>query len=249
MKNFENKVVVVTGGTSGIGKATAVEFAQKGATVLITSRTLERAQTVAQEIGNGAKGYQANASNLSEVQNLANQIKEDYGRVDVLFVNAGLGKFAPLEYVDEAHYDEQFNILVKGSYFTVKHLVPLMPEGSQIIFNTSVVTQIGMPGASVYSAAKAAVQSLTKTLAAELIGKGIRVNAVSPGPIQTNFFNETGMDEAQIEGFASSVLQQVPVGRFGNPTEVAKVVSFLASEDSSFIVGTEVPVDGGMTQV
>lgn len=164
-------------------------------------------------------------------------------------MNAGYGKFAPLEHISEAHFDEQFNILVKGTLFTVQQILPLMKEGASIILNTSIVTEIDMPNSAVYSAAKAAVQSFVKTLAAELAPKKIRINAVSPGPIQTNFFDKTGLAQEQIQAFAGAILPQIPLARFGEASEIAKVVNFLASADASFMHGTEVFVDGGFPKI
>ncbi len=248
MKKLSQKIALITGGTSGIGKATAIDFIEQGATVIITGRQQTTVDETVKELGTNAKGIVADSSNLADLQSLAERVKEIAGKVDVLFVNAGYGKFAPIDQIDEAHFDEQFNVLVKGTLFTVQSILPLMQEGATIILNTSVVTEKGMQGAAVYSAAKSAVQSFVKTFAAELSSRKIRVNAVSPGPIETAFFDKTGMTAEQISGFAQSVLGQVPLGRFGKSVEVAKVVSFLASDDSSFIHGTEIFVDGGMVQ-
>ncbi len=248
MRKLENKIALVTGGTSGIGKATAQEFIEQGATVIITGRYADTVNETLKELGGNAIGFVSDASNLSSIKDLAEQIKQKTGKVDVLFVNAGYGKFAPIEQIDEAHFDEQFNVLVKGTLFTVQAILPLMGEGGSVILNTSVVTEKGMQGASVYSAAKGAVKSFVKTFAAELSARKIRLNAVSPGPINTAFFNKTGMNEEQINGFAGAVLPQVPMGRFGTSEEIAKTVTFLASEDASFIHGTEIYVDGGMVQ-
>ncbi|MBC7919757.1 MAG: SDR family oxidoreductase [Ferruginibacter sp.] len=249
MKKLANKVAVITGGNSGIGLATAREFIELGARVIITGRnqrTLEEAQ---QQLGDGLHAIASDAGDLADIRALAGQVAAIAPRIDILFVNAGFGKFSPIESVDEAHFDEQFNVNVKGLYFTIQQLLPLINEGGAIILNTSVVTEMGMPGASVYSATKAAVSSFGKTLGAELAGRKIRVNVVSPGPIQTNFFDRTGMSQVEIEGFAAGVLQQVPLRRFGSPGEVAKAVAFLASDDASYVLGTEIYVDGGMSQL
>ncbi|MGL4631285.1 MAG: SDR family oxidoreductase [Leadbetterella sp.] len=248
MGKLQNKIALVTGGTSGIGKATAQDFIAQGATVIITGRYQETVDSTVKELGGNAIGIVSDASNLSSIKDLAAQISEKTGKVDILFVNAGYGKFAPIEMIDEAHFDEQFNVLVKGTLFTVQSILPLMGEGGSIVLNTSVVTEVGMAGASVYSAAKGAVKSFVKTFAAELSPKKIRLNAVSPGPIETAFFDKTGMNQEQINGFAGAVLPQVPMGRFGKSDEIAKTVTFLASDDSSYIHGTEIFVDGGMTQ-
>jgi NAD(P)-dependent dehydrogenase (short-subunit alcohol dehydrogenase family) len=249
MTKLNNKIALITGGTSGIGKATAMDFIEQGATVIITGRHQDTVNATVAELGANAKGIVADSSSVADLKQLAEKVKTLTGKVDVLFVNAGYGKFAPIEMIDEAHYDEQFNVLVKGTLFTVQSILPLMGEGSSIVLNTSVVTEVGMQGASVYSACKGAVKSFVKTFASELSAKKIRLNAVSPGPIETDFFNKTGMNQEQINGFAGAVLPQVPLGRFGKSVEVAKAVTFLASDDASFIHGTEVFVDGGMVQI
>jgi NAD(P)-dependent dehydrogenase (short-subunit alcohol dehydrogenase family) len=249
MSKLKNKIALITGGTSGIGKATAIDFIEQGATVIITGRHQSSVDETVKELGENAHGIVADSGNIEELKQLANKVTILTGKVDVLFVNAGYGKFATIEEIDEAHFDEQFNVLVKGTLFTVQSILPLMGEGSSIILNTSVVTEKGMQGASVYSAAKSAVQSFVKTFAAELSIRKIRLNAVSPGPIETGFFNKTGMNEEEIQGFADTVLlPQVPMARFGKSSEVAKAVTFLASDDASYIHGTEIYVDGGMVQ-
>lgn len=248
MSKLTNKIALITGGTSGIGKATALDFINEGATVIITGRHQNTVNETVKELGEKAIGIVADSSKISDLQQLGQKVKEQFGKVDVLFVNAGYGKFAPIEFIDEAHFDEQFNVLVKGTLFTVQNIAPLMTEGGSIVLNTSVATEKGMPGASVYSAAKSAVQSFVKTFAAELSAKKIRLNAVSPGPIETAFFDKTGMNQEQIQGFAGAVLPQVPMGRFGQSSEVAKAITFLASDDASYMHGTEIFVDGGMVQ-
>jgi NAD(P)-dependent dehydrogenase (short-subunit alcohol dehydrogenase family) len=248
MTKLKDKIALITGGTSGIGKATAKDFIEQGATVIITGRHQKTVDETVKELGANAHGIVADSSSIADLKQLAEKVKALTGKVDVLFVNAGYGKFAPIEQIDEAHFDEQFNVLVKGTLFTVQSILPLMGEGSSIVLNTSVVTEKGMQGASVYSAAKGAVKSFVKTFAAELSARKIRLNAVSPGPIETDFFNKTGMSEEQINGFAGAVLPQVPLGRFGKASEIAKAVTYLASEDASFIHGTEIYVDGGMVQ-
>jgi NAD(P)-dependent dehydrogenase (short-subunit alcohol dehydrogenase family) len=249
MSTLKNKIALITGGTSGIGYATAENFLKEGATVIITGRYQKSIDEAVAKLGNNAKGIVSDAAKMSDVFQLAEKVKKITAKIDVLFVNAGYGKFAPIEVVDETHFDEQFDVLVKGTFFTIQQLTPMINTGGKVILNTSVVTEKGMPGASVYSAAKAAVQSLSKTLASELIAKDIRLNAVSPGPIQTGFFDKTGMNQEQIQGFAANVLAMVPMKRFGQASEVAKVVTFLASDDSSYLLGTEIYVDGGMVQV
>ena len=249
MKRLSNKVAVITGGNSGIGLATARQFVNEGARVVITGRNEQTLREAKDQIGDQVHTLVSDASKMNDIRQLANQVGDLTDKIDILFVNAGFGKFSPIDQVDEAHFDEQFNVNVKGLYFTIQQLLPLINEGGAIILNTSVVTEMGMPGASVYSATKAAVASFGKTLAAELAGRKIRVNVVSPGPIQTNFFNATGMTQEQIEGFAEGALAQVPMQRFGTPDEVAKAVTFLASDEASYVLGTELYVDGGMSQI
>lgn len=249
MEKLKDKIAVITGGTSGIGLASAQNFIEEGAKVIITGRYPGTVEETVKKLGANARGIVSDAGKMEEVMQLAEKVKAIYPKIDILFVNAGYGKFAPLEMVNETHFDEQFDVLVKGTFFTVQQLAPLINDGGTVIMNTSVVTEKGMQGASIYSAAKAAVQSFTKTLASELIQRNIRLNAVSPGPIQTNFFEKTGMNQEQIQGFASNVLLSVPMKRFGQPSEVAKAVTFLASTDSSYLLGTEIYVDGGMVQI
>lgn len=249
MNKLKNKIALITGGTSGIGKATALDFIENGATVIITGRHQKTVDQTVEELGESVYGIVADSGNISDLQLLAQKINSLTGRVDVLYVNAGYGKFAPIQEIDEAHYEEQFNVLVKGTLFTVQSILPLMNEGGSIILNTSVATEKGLQGASVYSACKGAVKSMVKTLAAELSERKIRLNAVSPGPIDTDFFNKTGMNEEQISGFTESfLLPQVPMRRFGKSSEVAKTVTYLASDDASYVHGTEIYVDGGMVQ-
>jgi len=247
MKRLENKVALITGGSSGIGLATAQDFIREGAQVIITGRSQQPLQKALTLLDGKAQALVSDAGNFEDLYTLSQKVKTYTPSLDILFVNAGIGKFAPIEQVDEAHFDEQFLVNVKGLYFTVQQLLPLMNAGGSIILNASVVHEIGTPGASVYSATKAAVISLAKTLAAELLPRKIRVNVVSPGLTQTNFFANTGLSAEQIEGFASQMLAQIPLQRLGDASEIAKAVTFLASDESSYIVGEEIKVDGGMT--
>lgn len=249
MPKLENKVAIVTGGTSGIGKATAIDFIENGATVIITGRFQNTIDETISKLGERAKGIVSDAGKMSDLLQLCSKVEAISSQIDVLFVNAGFGKYAPIEGIDEEHFDEQFNVIVKGTLFTVQQILPLIKEGGSIILNTSIVTEIGMQNSSVYSAAKAAVQSFVKTFASELVSRKIRINAVSPGPIQTNYFDRSNLTQEQIQSIAGAVLPQVPLGRFGQPSEVAKVVTFLASNDASFMHGTELFVDGGFPKI
>lgn len=249
MEKLHNKVALITGATSGIGKATAIDFIKNGATVIVTGRFKNTIDDTTNELGKNSKGILSDAGKMSDLMQLNEKVKGISPHIDILFVNAGYLKFAPIALVDENHFDELFNVLVKGTLFTVQQILPLMTEGGSIILNTSIVTEIGMPNASVYSAAKAAVQSFVKTFASDLSARKIRVNAVSAGSIQTNWTDKTGLDKNQIDQYEKSILPQISLGRFGQPIDVAKAVTFLASDDSSFMQGTEIFVNGGFPMI
>jgi NAD(P)-dependent dehydrogenase (short-subunit alcohol dehydrogenase family) len=249
MEKLNGKVALITGATSGIGKATAVDFINNGATVIITGRFQNTVDNTTNELGEKSTGIVSDAGKMSDLMQLKEKVQTISPHIDILFVNAGYVKFAPIEQIDETHFDELFDVLVRGTLFTVQQILPLMSEGGSIILNTSIVTEIGLPGASVYSAAKAAVQSFVKTFASDLSGRKIRVNAVSAGPIQTNWTEKTGMNKDQVQQFEASILPQIPLGRFGQPVDVAKAVTFLASDDSSFMQGTEIFVNGGFPMI
>lgn len=249
MERFKGKTVVITGGTSGIGKATAKEFASEGANVIITSRKQENIDATIAELGPNVKGFVNDAGNMEHIAQLTDTLKQHTYKVDVLFVNAGYGAFSPVQEVTEAHWDTQFNVLAKGAFFTAQKALPLMHEGSNIVFNVSIVTDMVMDGGAVYSAAKSALKHISRSYANELKGQGIRVNSVSPGPIGTNFFNEAGVPAEMQEQMATQIQSQVPLDRFGEPSEIAKTVTFLASDDASYITGHDIQVDGGMVQM
>lgn len=230
-----------------MGFATAQEFIGAGARVIITGRSQERVDKAVSALGPAAAGIVSDAGKMTDILALPAQVQQYADTIDVLFVNAGYGKFAPIEQVDEAHFDELFGILVKGTFFTVQQLLQLMKSGGSIILNTSFVTAFGMQHFSVYTAAKAAVQSFIKTFSMECTAKGIRVNGVSPGHIRTNIFNNTGLSSEQIEGAIDSILPTLPYKRFGEPWEIAKTVLFLASPDAGYIHGAEILVDGGLS--
>ncbi|GAB3223270.1 SDR family oxidoreductase [Spirosoma arcticum] len=249
MERLQNKVAVITGGTSGIGLAAAEEFIRQEATVIITGRFNESIDETVQHLGPNASGFVSDAGKIADVLQLQEQIKRVVPKIDILFVNAGYGKFAPIEAVTEMQFDELFNVLVKGTFFTVQQLLPLINEGGTVILNTSVVTEYGSVNASVYSSAKAAVQSFVKTFAAELTAKKIRVNAISPGYTMTNGFSKTGLSPEQIDAVIGSIEPMLPLKRFGQPSEMAKVVSFLASDDASYVHASEITVDGGYVHI
>lgn len=249
MTQFTNKTVLVTGGNSGIGLATAEAFAQQGARLVITGRdqaTLAQAQ---QQLGADTIALQSEAGDVNAAKALAAQLSEQGVRLDAVFINAGVAKFAPLEGVDEDLWDQTFNVNVKGAYFTIQALLPLLNEGAAIILNGSINAHIGMPNSSVYAASKAALISFAKTLSAELVGRGIRVNVVSPGPVATPLYGKLGVPAEQLNELASQIQAQVPVKRFGKPEEVASAVVYLASPIAAFVVGTELIIDGGMSQL
>jgi NAD(P)-dependent dehydrogenase (short-subunit alcohol dehydrogenase family) len=240
---LEGKVALVTGGNSGIGLATAKEFAREGARVVITGRDRRTLDAAAREIGGEVLALRSDAASLADIDGLFAAVKEKFGRLDVLFVNAGVAQFAPVEETTEELFDHVMDINFKGAYFTVKKALPLLADGASVVLNTSVVAHVGFPAASVYSASKAALLSLVRTLSADLAGRRIRVNAVSPGPIETPIFGRTGLPAEAKQGFG----EQVPLKRLGRPEEIASAVLFLAGPDSSFLVGAEIVADGGVS--
>lgn len=246
MKRLENKVALVTGGNSGIGYATAQAFIKEGARVIITGRNQSALDQAVATLGSQAQAVQADVSQVAEIERMVQRVRQQAGRLDVLFLNAGVAFMAPIDQVDEAFFDQSFSTNVKGLFFSAKYLHPLLQEGSSVIINASINAHMGMPGTSIYSATKAAVLSLARTLSSEWVSQGIRVNAISPGPIQTPLFSKSGIAEEQMQGMAEQLIQQVPMKRFGQPEEIAKAAVFLASSDSSFMVGAELIADGGM---
>ena len=245
---LSNKIVLVTGGTSGIGLETAKLFREEGATVIIVGQNPDRLQSVAGQLGDSSV-LRGDVSKPAAVESIIKQISEKFGRIDVLFANAGMGLASPLEAVTEDQIDRQFDVNFKGVFFAIQKAAPLLAKGGSIIVTTSFLNEVGVPGLSILSATKAAVRSLVRSLGAEFAPRGIRVNAVSPGLTSTPFHGKLGLSEEQLNEAASAIGNRVPLHRFGEAVEIAKAALFLASDDSSFMTGSELVVDGGLTQV
>jgi len=248
-KKLDGKVAVVTGGNSGIGLATARRFAAEGAEVVITGRRQPELDAAVKEIGGGTIGVRGDVSDLADLDRLYDEVRRRKGRIDVLFANAGIAELAPLGSITEAHFDKVFDINVKGLLFTVQKALPLFVDGGSIILNASIVAAKGMEAFSVYSATKAAVRSFARCWTVDLKGRKIRVNALSPGPIETPGFDGIGLTGEQIAQFKAGMITAVPLGRMGEADEIAKAAVFLASDDSSYVAGIELFVDGGMAQI
>ena len=248
MSTLQNKIAVITGGTTGIGFATAKRFIDEGAKVVITGRTQESLDKAVSELGANATGFRGDVSDLKSLDELFAMVKERFGKIDTLFANAGIAKFQPLAEIDEAHFDTLFNINVKGLFFTVQKAKSLLSSGSTVILTSSVANSVGLPAAGVYSATKAAVRSLARTLASEWGPEGIRVNSLSPGPIETPLFDKMGLSKEEVDEFGAGVTERVSLKRFGQADEVAKAALFLASDESSYVVGSDFVVDGGFLQ-
>jgi NAD(P)-dependent dehydrogenase (short-subunit alcohol dehydrogenase family) len=248
MGKYEGKTAVITGGTTGIGFTTAKFLVAEGARVVVTGRNAATNAAAKEELGPNAEVLASDTSKPADVEALAARVKSTLGHVDFVFVNAGIAKFAPLEAVDGAFYDEILDVNTKGAYFTAQKLAPLVGEGGSFVFNTSVVDEIGMPNTSVYAASKAALRSFTRTLAAELLPRKIRVNAVSPGPVKTPILQKTGLAPEQVEGIFAQLQESNPMKRFGSTEEVARAALFLGF-DATYTTGAELPVDGGLTQL
>jgi NAD(P)-dependent dehydrogenase (short-subunit alcohol dehydrogenase family) len=249
VKRLEGKVAVVTGGNSGIGLASAKRLHEEGARVLITGRDPKTLDAAAGVIGAGTLAVQSDVSKLSDIERLYSVVAAKLGKIDVLFANAGVVKFAPYTASPESLFDELFAINVKGVYFTLQKALPHLNRGAAVILNTSVVAGKGLESMGVYAATKAAVRSFARTAATELLSQGVRVNAVAPGPIATAIFGRSGMTEEQIESFKAGIGARVPMGRIGRPEEIANAVAFLASDDASYITGVELNVDGGIANL
>lgn len=245
MNKLQGKTAVITGGNSGIGFATARLFLSEGAKVIITGRNRKAVEDAVSELGHNAFGIVSDAGDTEQLNILPQQVKGIFFVVDILFVNAGVALFAPFEQTTEELFDTNININLRGAFFTVQKLLPMIAAGGSIILNSTILHHCGFEGASAYSASKAAVFSLCKTLAVEFAGKNIRVNNISPGPINTPIYKKMGMPEELLQEFAAGVQAKIPMQRFGAPEDVANAALFLASTDSSFMTGSEITVDGG----
>ena len=243
MSKLDGKTAVVTGGSSGIGYATAKKIRELGAKVIITGRNPEAVDKAAKEIG--AVGLVADQASLGDIDSLVERAREELGGVDVLFINAGIAVFAPVEHLTEEQFDATMDINFKGAFFTLQKFLPILREGASVINLSSINAYTGMPNTAVYAASKAALNSLTRTAAYELAPRKIRVNAVNPGPTNTAIFGKLGMPDEAVQEFASAMQNRIPLKRFGEPEDVATLVAFLASDEASFITGAEYNIDGG----
>jgi NAD(P)-dependent dehydrogenase (short-subunit alcohol dehydrogenase family) len=245
---LNGKVAFITGGTTGIGLETAKLFRAEGAKLAIVGANAERLAAAGREHGGEALLLQADLRRVDEIERAVATTHEKFGRIDVVFANAGAGTVAPLEAITPAHLDDAVALNFSGTFFTIQKTAPLIPAGGSIIVTTSFLNAVGKPGLSILAALKAASRSLVRTLGAELAPRGIRVNAISPGAISTPFYGKMGLGDAQLSEVAAGLQQQIALRRFGEPVEVAKAALFLASDDASYTTGTELVVDGGLTQ-
>lgn len=246
---FTDKTVLITGGASGIGFAAAQAFVAEGARVVITGRSATALETARAELGERALAVLSDAADTSDSRRLAERLRSEGLTLDAVFINAGIARFSPIADVTETLWDETFNINVRGAYFQIQALLPLLNRGASIVLNGSVNAHIGAPGSSIYAASKAALISLARTLSGELLPRNIRVNVVSAGPIDTPLYGKLGLDAATLDATRVAIQKQVPIGRFGRPEELATTVLHLAAPESSFIVGAEIVVDGGMSEI
>lgn len=245
---LKNRVAFITGGTSGIGLETAKLFQAEGANVVLVGSNAERLEVAGNELNGSALLIQTDLRRVSDIERAVEETRAKFGRIDIVFANAGATTVAPLNAVTPAYIDDNLALNFSGTFFTIQKAVPLMSRGGSIIVTTSFLNTIGFPGMSILAATKAAARSLVRTLGAELAPLGIRVNAVSPGAIATPFYSKIGLPEDVLSQVAATVTDKVALKRFGSPAELAKTVLFLASDDSSYTTGTEMVVDGGLTQ-
>ena len=249
MKRLEGKVAVVTGGNSGIGLATAKLLRQEGAKVAISGRDQSTLDAAVKDIGDSTLAVRADISKPDDLDALFTKVQKAFGKIDILFANAGVAKFAPISDTTEKLFDEIFDINVRGTFFTLKKSLGYLNDGAAIVINTTFADRVGLPGSSVYAASKAALRSHVRVTAAELVGRGIRVNAVSPGPIATPIFGKLGMPKEAVDELAGVILSRVPMKRLGQVEDIANAVVFLASSQASYITGVELNVDGGAGQI
>lgn len=245
MNKLSNKIAIVTGGNSGIGYAAAQELSAEGATVIITGRNKASLEAAASELK--AKAIVADQGDLTSINQLVEEVKTTYGKVDIIFLNAGVASFAPLEFATEEHYDSIMDVNVKGVFFTLQKFLPILNDGASIIFNTSINAHVGMPNSSVYAGSKATILAFNRVFATELAPRKIRVNAISPGPVETPLYGKLGLGHEEVAGFGEILGKKILLNRFAQANEIGKAVVFLASSDASFITGTELVVDGGLT--
>jgi len=249
MSSLQGKRALITGGTSGIGLETARHFLREGARVVITGRTAASLDAAQKELGGNVVTIANDAGDAAAQKHVSETIREAFGALDILFVNAGLVDMRPFEQFDEAGFDRSFSVMVKGPYFLIQTLLPVFAKPASIVLNGSINAHIGMANATVYAASKAALISLARTLSGELISRGIRVNVVSAGPIATPLLQNAGLHGDQLKSVRNAIQSQIPLGRFGEASEVASAVAFLASDASAFTVGSELIIDGGMSQL
>ena len=249
MGKFENKVVVVSGGNSGIGLASVKSFLNEGAKVVFSGRRQEALDEVSKELSGNFKAVLADQSVVADNKKLIDAAVNEFGKIDVVFANAGIAHMVPAEQISEEHFDAHFNTNIKGPAFLVKEAIPNLNDGANIIFNTSIVNQKGFEASSIYSATKGALRSYARVLTTELAPRNIRVNSIAPGPIETPIYSKMGMNQEQIEEMGAGFSQMVPLKRFGNSEEISNAVLFLASDEASYINGVEIEVDGGLSQI
>ncbi|MCU0527786.1 MAG: SDR family oxidoreductase [Elainella sp. Prado103] len=247
MNRLQGKRALITGGTTGIGLESAKQFLAEGARVIITGQNSDRLTQAQQELGENVIVINSDAGQVEAQKHLAEAIRQSFGQLDVVFLNAGIGIFQPIEAWDEAAFDKQMTVNLKGPYFLIQSLLPILANPASIVLNTSINAHIGMPNSSVYAASKAAMISLAKTLSGELVERGIRVNAISPGPVSTPIYEKLGVPTEALGQMAEAIRHQIPLKRFGDPIEIAKAAVFLASDESAFMLGSEIVIDGGMS--